>query len=203
MFRRRWIAFCLLEIFLMVRLKHSGVLVNERWEESQMGGTVNRIGWRRFLVGLMLAALVLGVGSAVAEEATTRQDYVTQLEGVCKPDAEATQRAMKGARSDIQAERFDVAAGKFAKATRIFGSTVDEIAPISRPSEDKKRLGKWFVYLRKQESYLSQITSQLRADHGIKAQRLIARFIHSGNLANNVVLAFGFNYCSFKFSRYG
>ena len=28
-------------------------------------------------------------------------------------------------------------------------------------------------------------------------------FFHNGNLANNVVLSFGFEYCSFKFSRYG
>lgn len=168
-----------------------------------MGGTVNRIDWRRVCVCLVLAALVVGAGTALAAEGPTRQEYVSQLEEVCKPDAEATQRAMKGARSDIQAERFGVAAGKFAKATQIFGSTVSKIAPVPRPSADKERLGKWFGDLRTQESYLAQITSQLRAGHGIKAQRLIARFIHSGNLANNVVLAFGFNYCSFKFSRYG
>ena len=168
-----------------------------------MGETVSRIGWSWVCACLALAVLVLGVGGALAAESPTREEYVSQLEEVCKPDAEATQRAMKGARSDIQAERFGVAARKFSKATRIFGSTVNEIAPAPRPSADKKRLGKWFVDLRKQKSYLSQITPQLRADHGIKAQRLIARFIHSGNLANNVVLAFGFNYCSFKFSRYG
>ncbi len=40
-------------------------------------------------------------------------------------------------------------------------------------------------------------------NHDIKAQRLTARFIENGNLANNVTLAFGFNYCSFKFIRYG
>ena len=40
-------------------------------------------------------------------------------------------------------------------------------------------------------------------ENAIKAQRLTARFIHNGNLANNVVLAFGFDWCSFKFSRYG
>ncbi len=168
-----------------------------------MGGTMNRIGWRRVCVCLALSTLAVGAGTALAAEDPTRQEYVSQLEEVCKADAEATQRAMKGARSDIQAERFGVAAGKFAKATRIFGSTVRKIAPVPRPSADKERLGKWFGDLRTQESYLAQITSQLRAGHGIKAQRLIARFIHSGNLANNVVLAFGFNYCSFKFSRYG
>ena len=50
---------------------------------------------------------------------------------------------------------------------------------------------------------MKEISAQLRMDHEIKAQRLTARFIHNGNLANNVTLAFGFDYCSFKFSRFG
>lgn len=159
--------------------------------------------WCRLVAALLFATLFAGTATALAAEAPTRDEYVTQLESICKPDAEATQRAMKGARSDIKAERLKIAAGKFAKATRIFGSTVKEIAAVPRPPEDTNKLDKWFGYLRKQESYLGQATAQLRAERAIKAQRLIARFIHNGNLANNTVLAFGFNYCSFKFSRYG
>lgn len=160
---------------------------------------------RRGLVAIVVlgAALLVSATSAVAAEAPTRDEYVAQLEGVCKPDAEATQRAMKGARADIQAERLVAAAGKFAKATSIFGATVKEIAATPRPPADTAKLGKWFGYLKAQESYLKQITAQLRADHAIQAQRLTARFIHNGNLANNVVLAFAFDSCSFKFSRYG
>jgi hypothetical protein len=168
-----------------------------------MEKTSSGASWQLLVVGLLFAGLFVSVGNALAAEGPTRDEYVSELESVCRPDAEATQRAMKGARSDIQAERLGAAAGKFAKATQIFGSTVKNIAPVLRPTADKERLEKWFVDLRKQESYLGQITTQLRSDHAIKAQRLIARFIHSGNLANNVVLAFGFNYCSFKFSRYG
>jgi hypothetical protein len=152
---------------------------------------------------LFFAVTLLSAAPAPAAEAPTRDEYVDRLEAVCRPDAEATQKAMKGARSDIRAERLDVAAKKFAKATAIFGSTVKEISTVSRPTADTARLRKWFTYLKRQESYLRQIAEHLRQDHAIKAQRLTARFIHNGNLANNVVLAFGFNYCSFKFSRYG
>jgi hypothetical protein len=140
---------------------------------------------------------------ATAAEAPTRDEYVSQLEKICKPGALATQRAMKGARADVRKERFPAAAGKFAKATTIFGGTVKRISAAPRPSADTARLSKWFGYLNRQVDYLDQITAALRASQGIKAQRLTARFIHNGNLANNVVLAFGFNYCSFKFSRYG
>lgn len=150
----------------------------------------------------LLIAAILGTGAAAAE-APTRDEYVTRLEQICKPDAEATRRAMKGARSDIKAGRLGVAAGKFARATKIFGSTVERISRVPRPPTDRERLAKWFTYLSRQESYLEGITMQLRAEHAIKAQRLTARFIHNGNLANNVVLAFGFDHCSFRFSRYG
>jgi hypothetical protein len=158
---------------------------------------------RPLVAAAIALAMLAAAGLAVAEEGPTRDEYVAQLETVCKPDAVATQAAMKGVRADVSAGRIRVAAGKFAKATRIFGSTVKEIAAAPRPAADAVKLDKWFTYLDRQESYLGQITDQLRSDHKIKAQRLTARFIHNGNLANNVVLAFGFDYCSFKFSRFG
>jgi hypothetical protein len=159
--------------------------------------------YKRWIVaaGLILA-LALAATTAGAE-APTRDEYVNRLESVCKPDAEATQRAMRGARADVSAERLGVAAAKFARATTIFGSTVRTIAAVPRPPADAARLSRWFGYLKAQESYLQRITTQLKGGRAIQAQRLTARFIHNGNLANNVVIAFGFDYCSFKFSRYG
>jgi hypothetical protein len=158
---------------------------------------------RRWIGIATLAATLLLAATAVGAEAPTRDEYVSQLEKDCKPGAAATQRAMKGARADVRAERLTAAARKFAKATSIFVGTVKTIAAVRRPAADAARLSKWLGYLKAQESYLERITAQLRAGRGIKAQRLTARFIHNGNLANNVVLAFGFDYCSFKFSRYG
>jgi hypothetical protein len=158
---------------------------------------------RSIAIALLLGAALFGAVSPAAAEAPTRKEYVERLEEICKPDALATQRAMKGARADVKAERFTAAAPKFAKATRIFGGTVKQISAVSRPEADQARLSKWFVYLNRQEDFLQQITAQLRQDHAIKAQRLTGRFIHNGNQANYVVLSFGFNYCSFKFSRYG
>jgi hypothetical protein len=157
----------------------------------------------RWIAAAVLGLALLAGGTAAAAEAPTRDEYVSALEAVCKPDAEATQRAMEGARADIKASRLDAAAAKFARAAAIFGSTVKEIEAAPRPSGDTAKLSRWFGYLGAQESYLKQITAQLRLGHAIKAQRLTARFIHNGNLANNTVLAFGFNYCAFRFSRFG
>ena len=141
--------------------------------------------------------------AATTEGGPTRGEYVTGLESICRPDSEATQRAMKGVRGDVSDGRIDLAARKFGKGARIFAGTVKAMTPVSRPAADLARLRKWFHYLGQQEKYLKEVTVQLEADRVIRAQRAIARFIHNGNLANNVVLAFGFDYCSFKFSRYG
>lgn len=164
-------------------------------------GGGGRVLARALLVGLV-AALALAA-LAAAEGTPTRTEYVAHLEGICKPHAEATERAMKGVRADVRAERLGVAAKKFSRATKIFAATVGEISAVPRPPADAERLAKWFTYLGRQESFLKKITAALRAGHTIKAQRYTARFIRNGNLANNVVLAFGFDYCSFKFSRFG
>jgi hypothetical protein len=156
------------------------------------------------VVAAIFAAGLVISGAAMAAEAMSRDQYVPQLESICRPGAEGTRRAMEGVRDDVRdPDRISIAARKFGRAARIFGSTITEIAKVPRPAADVGRLKQWFVYLNRQEDYLVQIAAELRRDHTIKAQRLTARFIHNGNLANNVTLAFGFYYCSFKFSRYG
>ncbi|MGA8744548.1 MAG: hypothetical protein WB507_01635 [Solirubrobacterales bacterium] len=110
---------------------------------------------------------------------------------------------MKGVRAEFKQGRTRFTTGKFARATQIFSGAIKAIAHEPRPTADAARLEKWFVYLNRQEDYLKEITAQLRMNHPIEAQRLAARFIENGNKANNTVLAFGFNYCSFKFIRYG
>jgi hypothetical protein len=152
---------------------------------------------------LLVAAAALLPRAAGAEEAPERDRYVAALETICKPRAQATERAVKGAKGDISAERLKVAAGKFRRASRIFSTTVSKMAVVPRPAADAARLKNWFVFLGRQEDYLQRMVRKLEAGRAVEAQRLVARFIHNGNLANEAVLAFGFDYCAFKFSRYG
>lgn len=156
-------------------------------------------------IWIVTVAAVLAAGSvAAAEEPLTRDSYVERLERICEPRAEATRRAMEGVRQDIRyRDRLPIAADKFGKGAKIFGGTIKTIAHVSRPPSDVTRLNEWFTYLNRQEDYLKEITAQLRMGHTIKAQRLTSRFIQNGKQANNVTLAFEFDYCSFKFSRYG
>jgi len=155
-----------------------------------------------FSVGVAALTAALVSGALALAEGPTRSEYVGRLEKICKPSAEATTRAMEGVRDDLRNHRLDAAAAKFEAARQIFHSTVATMSAVSRPSEDRDTLSEWFGYLKRQETYLRKIAEALRAGKAIKAQHLTTAFIRSGNRANDVTLAFGFNYCRFKFSRY-
>jgi hypothetical protein len=155
---------------------------------------------RLLLVAMVLSALTVVVSAQAA--GSERGVYVDRLETICKPGVAATQRAVKGVRSDVQAERLAVAAAKLSRAARIFDGTVGKISAVPRPPPDARQLAKWFGYLRLQESYLARAASALRAEKIASYQHNSVRFVHNGNLANDVVIAYGFNYCRFNFSRF-
>lgn len=162
------------------------------------------MGPRLSLPAAVVSALALSASVAAPSraEAPTRAEYVARLERECKPGSEATRRAVHGVRGDVRAERFAVAAAKFARAQRIFAGTVSEISAVPRPEADVDTLTRWFAALRREESYLGRIVKTLRASNVPAFQRAAADFIRQGNRANNVVVSFGFNYCSFKPSRF-
>jgi hypothetical protein len=154
------------------------------------------------IAAIVLLAMAVGAAVASAEGEPTRAEYVARLEQICKPGSDATERAVHGVRADVRAERLAVAAGKFARAERIFSGTVGSIANVPRPTADGATLKRWFAALGKEEVYLGQIVKTLRANDVAGFERVSANFIHEGNRANNAVVSFGFTYCSFKPTRF-
>lgn len=159
----------------------------------------------RQLLAVLAASLILAATvapPALAAEEPTRAEYVDQLEKICKPRSEATARAVRGVRADVRAERLTLAGRKFARARRIFGATVTAIARVPRPAADRPTLKRWFSALGREQLYLGQMVKTLRHDSVAGFQRVSAKFIHEGNRANNAVVSFGFDYCSFKPTRF-
>lgn len=147
--------------------------------------------------------MALVAASAAYAESISRDEYVAELESICKPGMKQTQRAMKGARTDVRKERNAVAAGKFDRGASAYESTLNKIAKVPRPEADLAKLKEWFAKLDKQTDYMREMADQLRAGHNIKAQRIFPYFIHNGNQANNLTLSFEFDWCAFRFSRFG
>ena len=148
----------------------------------------------------LLAALWVPIAAGAAEQ--TRAEYVTRLEAICKPRSEATTRAVRGTRSDIQHERLKLAASKFAKAERIFAGTVSAISRVSRPAAERATLSRWFAALKKETGYLRGSAVALRAENLPRFERVNGQFFRYGAKTNNIVVSFSFNYCAFKPSRY-
>lgn len=156
----------------------------------------------RALLCAAVALVAAFVPAFAAAAELTRPEYVAQLEQICKPGSEATERAVGGMRSDIRAERLQPAATKFAKAKRIFAGTVSSIAKVPRPAADRATLTRWFAALGHETDYLGRTAAALRAEDIPRFQRVSGRFFQEGSKANNIVVSFGFNYCNFKSSRY-
>jgi hypothetical protein len=156
---------------------------------------------RPIVLAFCLSAFAVLVSPAGAE-ALTRTQYVAELERICEPGSNATERAVHGVRADVRSERFRVAGTKFAKAKRIFAHTVRAISTVPRPSADAKTLARWFPYLNREKDYLGRIAAALRTEKIPRFQRALTDFFHQGNRANNAVISFGFDYCAFKPSRF-
>lgn len=159
----------------------------------------------RRLPPALFAVVLLGLALVVDAQATaevSRPEYVARLERICKPDSEATQRAVRGTRADVRSERFRRAAAKVAKAGRIFSGTVRSISRVPRPAVDGDALARWFPALKREAVALQATAAALQAEDLARFQRVWADFIHQGNKANNVVVSFGFDYCAFKPSRF-
>lgn len=159
---------------------------------------------RRLVAGLLVALTLAAPPTFAAEvaESPARPEYVARLEAICKPRSQATQRAVRGMRADVRAERLRVAAAKLTRARRIFARTVRLIARVPRPAADRATLARWFTALGREKVYLGRIVVSLRSENVARFQRVSADFIHQGNKANNVVVSFGFNYCAFKPARF-
>jgi hypothetical protein len=158
----------------------------------------------RPLLAALFATLLLALTAApvLAAEEPARAEYVVGLERICKPRSEATARVVRGVRADVHAERLAVAGRKFARARRIFVATLRAISVVPRPAADRVTLRRWFAALDREQLYLGQMVKTLRHDSVAGFQRVSAEFIHEGNRANNAVVSFGFDYCTFKPMRF-
>lgn len=148
---------------------------------------------RTVFITAALAGLLL-VPSALAAE-LSRDEYVARAEPICKRNTEANKRIFEGAKEQVKAGKLVAASHHFTRATAAFNKTIAQLRALPRPAADEAKLQKWLAYLRAESSYLQKIGRALAAENKAKAQTLSVRLNRNSNLANNTVLAFGFDYC--------
>ncbi len=157
---------------------------------------------KTFAVALALVALLAAGAVAATSPTQTRESYVAAVEPICKTNTKANEQILAGVRKKIQKGQLAVAAGQFAKASSAFGKAVKQIKAVPQPPADTAKLGKWFGHLEEETKLLGEIGKALKADKKSKAQTLSVRLTHNGNIANNAVLGFDFDYCLIDSSKF-
>jgi hypothetical protein len=155
------------------------------------------------LAAAALLALCLGLtaqGALAAE--ISRDEYVARAEPLCKANTEANRRIFKGAKDQVKEGRLKAASAHFFKAKRALTKTVKQLGSLPQPTSDEAKLAKWIGYLGTERDLLGRIGSALRHEDKAAAQQLSVRLNRNSNLANNTVLAFGFDYCRIDPGRF-
>jgi hypothetical protein len=153
-------------------------------------------------MALLGASLLAGGALAVTSAEQTREGYVAQVEPICKSNTKANERILVGVEKKVKQGKLSVAAGQFTQAATAFGKAVKQIKLVPQPVADKAKLAKWTGYLEDETKLLSEIGKALKAGNKSRAQTLSVKLTHNGNLANNAVLSFEFDYCLIDSSRF-
>lgn len=149
-----------------------------------------------------LVALVAGTAFAATSPDQTRELYVAQVEPICKQNTKANEQILAGVRGKIKQGKLSVAAGQFTRASTAFGKAVSQLRAVPQPPADATKLNKWLGYLDKEKKLLGEIGKALKAGKKTRAQSLSVQLTHNGNIANNQVLGFEFDYCLIDSSRF-
>jgi hypothetical protein len=149
-----------------------------------------------------LGALLAATALAASSPDQTRESYVDRVEPICRQNTKANEQILDGVRQKIRQGKLNVAAGQFARASTAFGKAVAQIRGVPQPPADAAKLTKWLRYLDEERKLLAEIGKALKAGKKSRAQTLSVRLTHNGNVANNQVLGFGFDYCLIDSSRF-
>jgi hypothetical protein len=156
------------------------------------------------LLSLILQAILALVGLVALAGASelSRADYVHQAEPICKANTTANQSILKGTREDVREGRLKQAGRKFGRAARALDRTIQRLEQLPRPVPDESLLGRWFTHLNDETKLLEKVAERLRQETTSNLGRYVLELRHNANVANNVVLTFGFEYCLFQPARY-
>ncbi len=157
---------------------------------------------KTFAIAVALFALLAATALAATSPDQTRESYVAKVEPICKQNTKANEQILAGVRQKIKQGKLKIAAGQFAKASSAFGRAVNQIRAVPQPPADAQKLTRWLRYLDEEKELLGEIGKALKNSQKSRAQTLSVRLTHNGNVANNQVLGFEFDYCLIDSSRF-
>lgn len=154
-------------------------------------------------VAALLAVALLAAGALAATSAEqTRESYVAQVEPICKTNTKTNERLLGGVKKQVKEGKLKAAAGKVSAAVVSGNSTVKKLKQVPQPVADAAKLGKWLGLLEAEQKLLTELSQALKSGNKTRVQTLTVKLTHNGNVANNSVLGFEFNYCLIPTSQF-
>lgn len=149
------------------------------------------------------ASLVLAAPAfATGEPSELTEQYVKQVEPICKKNVTANQKIFDGLQGEVNRNELKRASKHFTRAAPVFAKTISQMKQVPQPESDVAKLSKWFTLLTKEKTIIQKIGGAFAAENKHLAQRLSLELNRNSNKANNAVLGFGFNYCLIEPSRF-
>lgn len=151
---------------------------------------------RLFVFVIAAIAALSTTALAAVDPAQTRESYVAQVEPICKANAEANSRILKGVRTKVRNDQLKPAAAQFAKAAAALQKTLGQLRAVPQPPADAARLGRWLKLIEEEVELLRSTATKLRKGDKFGAQKMAVRLTQTARRANNEVLSFEFRHCA-------
>jgi hypothetical protein len=144
-------------------------------------------------------ATLLAFASVVSVAAA--EPAATNTRPRSKANKEASDRYLTGVRA-LQKDKLAQASERFTKAAEALTGAERQLARCPQPATDAAKLTKWLAGIKGEVGLMKTIAVKFDAGNKSKGSSLAVKLTHNANVANNLVIAFQFNYCKIDPSRF-
>jgi len=152
------------------------------------------------LITTLVALALLAATAAAAEQ--TREGYVAAVEPICKTNKQSSDRLLKPVKGLVKQDKLKQAATAFAKAATALERAQKQLAAVPQPPADAARLSQWLAKIKGEVALMRTISTKFRQGKKGPASSLAVKLQNNATKANNLVIAFQFNYCKIDPTKY-
>ena len=154
---------------------------------------------RSALLAALAALMLLAVPAFAAE---TRDEYKTEVEPICKTNKQESEKFLKGVKTMVKQDKLKQAGTAFANAGAALESAEKQLAAVPPPAADSAKITKWLSDIKGEAALMKTIAAKFKAGNKAKGSSLSVKLTHNATVANNLVIAFQFNYCKIDPSKF-
>src|SRR5215218_572351 len=152
---------------------------------------------KKLVLSLVATAALIAAVPALAAEVSP-EEYKAQVEPICKTNAQANEKILKGVRENVKTGKLSKASRQLFGAAKALKKTRAELLGVPTPAADTARLGKWLKGVKSEVELLEAAGRKLAKGERTGASKMVIRLRSNALKTNNLVLSYEFHYCKFE-----